>query len=118
MIWVGWTSMMMLSVRLSRMVYASMSFDGDRKPDHAPRRQPVGEREAEYHGDRVGDRVDDAVTEIVECDRLCAVAVDDEIAVLDDFPSALDQHGEREPQCHRCSPQHQPEEEIETEAVH
>ena len=109
--------MMTLSVKLSRMVYTSTSSHSDCKPDRAPRRQPGGEREAEYHGNRVGDRVDDAVAEIVERDRVRTVAVDDEVAVLEDFPSALDQYGEGEAQRRRRPPQHQPEEEIENEAV-
>src|SRR3989344_3312567 len=62
--------------------------------DRGPDRDAPGEEEAESHKENIGDGVDDAVAEVVERDGRLAVAVDDEVGVLEDLPRNL--HTERE----------------------
>ena len=49
----------------------------------------------------VADRIHDAVAIVVERNRGLAVAVDDEIGVLEYLPAGLDRSGEGKPQAQR-----------------
>ena len=86
----GWISMMMLSVRLSRISAEQDRLGGDQQEHRHPGRQPRGEQEAHHHRQHVADRVDDAVAVVVARDGLGAIAVDDEGGVLEDLPAGLD----------------------------
>ena len=73
-------------MRLSRIAAGRERARARRRARPSPARQAGGEEEARGHPQRVGDGVHDAVAEVVERDRRLAVAVDDEVGVLEQLP--------------------------------
>ena len=67
--------------------------------DQARRRPTPGRRDARkkpsHHRQDVAHRVEDAVAVVVERDRRLAVAIDDDVGVLEDLPARLEQHRQR-----------------------
>ena len=75
----------------------------DRQRDGRPDRQPRGQQEAAHHRGDVADGIDDAVAVVVERDRRFAIAIDDEVGVLENLPPRLDYHGKPPAACRSAS---------------
>lgn len=83
----------MLRARLSRIMMPVKSS----KNTARPRVAQMGRRDAtqtRHHCENVADRIQYAVAIVVERDRRLAIAVDDEVGVLENFPGAF-HHGRR-----------------------
>jgi hypothetical protein len=90
---------------------------GKRQNDGEPHGQAGRGVKANGRGDDVADRIDDAVTKIIQSDRGFAVAADDEVGVLEDFPGAFDHEGKAKAQGDRPFFPDEPEQGVEKEAM-
>ena len=96
---------------------ADHQFHRDGGDDDHPDGEARGQHEAEHHGADVAERVQHAVAVVIEGDGGLAIAVDHHVGVLEDFPAAFEQHGEREAHADRQAPRHQPQQAVEREPV-
>src|SRR5262245_14557988 len=89
----------------------------ERKRHDEPYRKPRGHHKTHHHRQRVGDGVEDAVAIVVEGNGSFAIAVDNEIAVLDELPGSFEADSQCKSRSDRSSRRNQPEQEVEKEAV-
>src|SRR6185295_19332219 len=82
---------------VERQIVANMQrqyqLEQEHDRDGGDNRKLLRQQKAADHRKVIGDRIDDAVAEVIQRDRAGAVAVDDPVGILDQFPAAFQQHG-------------------------
>jgi hypothetical protein len=96
---------------------ADTEFEDESEGHDHPYRKPARHHKSQHHRKRVRHRIDDAVAVIVERDRAGAVALDNQRAVLEKLPAALDDDRKCQPEPDRRAREQSPRQRVEQEAV-
>ena len=114
----GWISMMMFSVRFSRIAQATPIFHGHGQRDDHPNRQPAASANPRHAKEDVAHGIEHAVAVVIQRGRFRAVAVDDERGVFQHLPRGFEPNGEEQAEAERpFAPPRQPGQPVQNQSL-